>query len=71
MEKTDKNVKKTGKKLKIKRVTGNKPSQISKNRQNVKKPGKNNQNIEKLPKMSKKRKKGLKTIEKSSENRKT
>ena len=51
MEKTDKNVKKTGKKLKIKRITGQKPSKISKNRQkcqktreksvkNVKKTGK-------------------------------
>ena len=33
VEKTDKYVKKTGKKLKIKGITGKKPSQKSKNRQ--------------------------------------
>ena len=37
VEKTDKNVKKNGKKLKIKRITGQKPSQISKNRQKCQK----------------------------------
>ena len=54
MEKTNKYVKKAVRNIKIKRKTGNKPSQISKNRQKCKKKPVEN------------RQKRLKNIEKSS-----
>ena len=70
MEKTDKNVKKTGKKLKIKRITGQKPSKISKNRQKCQKTWKKASKISKNCQKCKKKKKDLKNNEKSSGNRK-
>ena len=57
VEKTDKNVKKTGKKLKIKRIPGQKPPQISKNRKKCqktwKKPSKISKNCQKCQKKEK------------------
>ena len=58
VEKTDKNAYKTGKKIKIKRVTGNKHSQISKNGQKCQKtwktPSKTSKNFPKRQKTGKK-----------------
>ena len=66
MEKTKKYVKKAERNIKIKRITGNKPSQISKNRKKCqKKPVENRQKHRKIFKNVKKPKKRLQNIEKS------
>ena len=72
MEKTNKYVKKAVRNIKIKRKTGNKPSQISKNRQKCKKkPVENRQkhrkifkNVKKPEKTSPKYRKIVKNIKK-------
>ena len=72
MEKTNKYVKKAVRNIKIKRKTGNKPSQISKNHENVKKkPVENRQkhrkivkNVKKPEKTSPKYRKIVKNIKK-------
>ena len=70
LEKTKKMSKKPLKNIKIKRITGNKPSQISKNRQIFQKTWKKPSKISKNCQKYQKKKKDLKNNEKSSGNRK-
>ena len=72
MEKTNKYVKKAVRNIKIKRKTGNKPSQISKNRQKCqKKPVENQKTSKNFQKFQKTRKNVSKMSKNCQKQRKT